>query len=407
MSFFAHHTPWPTKRFDEVLKIRKGSIDPRSRPSEVFDLFSIPAFDEGNGPENQLGRAIGSSKTVVETEDCLFSKLNPRIPRTWVIPPTNGNRQICSTEFWPIRSRFSMNHEYYLDPIFLKWLFQFKMFLDEFRGNVSGGVQSRQRLKQDDLLTAIVPIPPLDEQRRIVARIEELTHRAEEARKLRQEAVAKIATQFFHVRRNIYQSLLSDFPATPLGKCGKVMGGGTPSKQHSDFWDGDIPWVSAKDMKTFFLTGSGLKITEKGFSESSVKLIPENSVLFVVRGSILYRHVPIAINLIPCTINQDLKAIIPSKDINAVYLAHMLWAANDILLGMVEEAGNTAGKLPTPSWSGLEIPIPDESKQEQVVQELTTFQEKLAELESLQTETAKELEHFQSALLAKAFRGEL
>ena len=85
----------------------------------------------------------------------------------------------------------------------------------------------------------------------------------------------------------------------------------------------------------------------------------------------------------------------------------MLWAANDILLGMVEEAGNTAGKLPTPSWSGLEIPIPDESKQEQVVQELTTFQEKLAELESLQTETAKELEHFQSALLAKAFRGEL
>jgi restriction endonuclease S subunit len=85
----------------------------------------------------------------------------------------------------------------------------------------------------------------------------------------------------------------------------------------------------------------------------------------------------------------------------------MLWAANDILLGMVEEAGNTAGKLPTPSWSELDIPIPDEAKQEYVVKELTVFQDKLAELESLQEETAEELAKFQSALLAKAFRGEL
>jgi type I restriction enzyme S subunit len=247
----------------------------------------------------------------------------------------------------------------------------------------------------------------IDEQRRIVARIEELTRRAEEARKLRQEAVAQIATQFFHVRRKIYQSLLSEFPTRSLGKCGKVIGGGTPSKQRADYWDGDISWVSAKDMKTFFLTDSGLKITKRGLSESSAKLIPENSVLFVVRGSILYRYVPIAVNLLPCTINQDLKAIVPAKGINSTYLAHMLWAANDILLGMVEEAGNTAGKLPTPSWSELDIPIPDEAKQEYVVKELTVFQDKLAELESLQEETAEELAKFQSALLAKAFRGEL
>lgn len=252
-----------------------------------------------------------------------------------------------------------------------------------------------------------IPVPPIDEQRRIVTRIEELTRRAEEARKLRQEAVAQIATQFFHIRRKIYQSLLSEFPTKSLRKCGKVIGGGTPSKQRADYWDGDIPWVSAKDMKAFFLTDSGLKITKRGLSESSAKLIPENSVLFVVRGSILYRYVPIAVNSMPCTINQDLKAIIPAKGINAIYLAHMLWAANDILLGMVEEAGNTAGKLPTPSWSELDIPIPDETKQESVVKELTALQEKLLELESLQAETAQELEQFQTALLAKAFRGEL
>ena len=160
-------------------------------------------------------------------------------------------------------------------------------------------------------------------------------------------------------------------------------------------------------MKSFELTGSGLKITEKGLSESSAKLIPENSVLFVVRGSILYRYVPIAVNLMPCTINQDLKAIVPANGISAVFLAHMLWAANDILLGMVEESGNTAGKLPTTRWSELDIPIPDDATQNSVVTRLCIFQDKIAELQKLQNETAQELESFQPALFAKAFRGEL
>ena len=109
----------------------------------------------------------------------------------------------------------------------------------------------------------------------------------------------------------------------------------------------------------------------------------------------------------PCTINQDLKAIVPGRDINPVFLAHMLQAANDILKGMVEEAANTAGKLPTKSWSELRIPVPETGKQESVVRELTALQEKLTELDFMQTEASKEFENFQSALFAKAFRGEL
>jgi len=252
-----------------------------------------------------------------------------------------------------------------------------------------------------------IPVPPLDEQRRIVARIEELTCRAEEARKLRQKTIKQISTQFFHVRRKLFESLSSEWPTMPLVKCGRVMGGGTPAKDCADYWGGDIPWISAKDMKSFFVSDSGLKITNKGLLKSSAKMIPAKSVLFVVRGSILYRYVPVAINTIPCTINQDLKAIIPHEEIDAVFIAHMLWGANDQLQNLVEEAGNTAGKLPTPSWSAFEVPMPDSTTQQAVIKELQAFQDKLSELEKLQAETAHELKIFQSALLAKAFRGEL
>lgn len=175
----------------------------------------------------------------------------------------------------------------------------------------------------------------------------------------------------------------SNWPTRPLAECGKVLGGGTPSKQNSEYWNGDIPWITAKEMKKLELSDSELKITGKALSESSAKLIPENSLLFVVRGSILYRHVPIAINRIPCTINQDMKAIVPDEDLLVEYLANMLLGANDELKGMVEVAGNTAGKLPTPSWSALEIPVPPLDEQRWIVariEELTRRSEEARKL---------------------------
>jgi type I restriction enzyme S subunit len=290
-----------------------------------------------------------------------------------------------------------------IDRDFLFWFLKSKR--NELLHNSFGAAQPN--ISQTVIREIELAFPYVEEQHRIVKRIEDLTRRMEKVRKLRQNTTAEMKSLFFHKSRKIYTSLLSEFTEKPLGKCGRILGGGTPSKQRPDFWDGEIPWVSAKDMKVFFLSDSGLKITKKGLAGSTAKLIPAHSVLFVVRGSILYRYVPVAVNLMPCTINQDLKAIVPGRDINPVFLAHMLQAANDILKGMVEEAANTAGKLPTKSWSELRIPVPEMGKQESVVRELTALQEKLTELDFMQTEASKEFENFQSALLAKAFRGEL
>ncbi|NLD98049.1 MAG: hypothetical protein GX635_13090 [Synergistaceae bacterium] len=252
-----------------------------------------------------------------------------------------------------------------------------------------------------------IPVPPIDEQHRIVARIEDLTFRAEEARRARQKARTQISTLFFLRRQAVYQSFLSDFPSKPLGKCGKVVGGGTPSKSRGDYWHGDIPWIAPKEMKSFRIAGSSEQITGTAVSESSATLIPAPAVLFVVRGMILARYIPVGVSDVPCTINQDMKAIVPNEDILADYLAHMILGANDILLNMVETAGHGTKKLETAAWSSLDIPVPSIQTQKVVIEELTNFQEKLAELESLQRETEKALAIFQSALLSKAFRGEL
>jgi type I restriction enzyme S subunit len=163
-------------------------------------------------------------------------------------------------------------------------------------------------------------------------------------------------------------TLASDeVPMRPLGRCGRVLGGGTPSKSNAKFWNGTIPWVTAKEMWTGEIRDSQLKITEQAMKASPTKLIPADSVLFVVRGSILFKRVPVAVNRVVCTINQDMKAIVPDDDILGDYLALMMRANNDELKSRVGTAGNSAGKLETDEWSSVEIPIPPVAEQRRLV----------------------------------------
>jgi type I restriction enzyme S subunit len=72
-----------------------------------------------------------------------------------------------------------------------------------------------------------------------------------------------------------------------LGSLGDVRGGGTPSKRNGDFWNGSVPWVSPKGMKRDLIDDSQDHITELAIESSSVKRIPAESLLMVVRGMIL------------------------------------------------------------------------------------------------------------------------
>nr|MCU0402315.1 restriction endonuclease subunit S [Algoriphagus sp.] len=92
-----------------------------------------------------------------------------------------------------------------------------------------------------------------------------------------------------------------------------VVGGGTPSTSNPLFWDGDIPWVSAKDMKSDFIYSSEDYITRLAVEQSSTHYFENERVIIVVRSGILKHSFPVAINKVPICINQDLKAIEPTE----------------------------------------------------------------------------------------------
>ncbi len=117
--------------------------------------------------------------------------------------------------------------------------------------------------------------------------------------------------------------------------CEKILGGGTPSKKHPEFYIGSIPWVTPKDMKTSTICDSIDHINEMAIENSTTNLISQSSVLMVIRSGILKHTLPVAINSTPVTINQDMKAFILGDKILPEFLLYCFKAMESDILGKV------------------------------------------------------------------------
>ena len=117
--------------------------------------------------------------------------------------------------------------------------------------------------------------------------------------------------------------------------CSTIRGGGTPSKNNPMYFQGDIPWISPKDMKSEVIYDSQDHITKEAIANSTTSIIPANSVLMVIRSGILKHDLPVAINKVPLTINQDIKAFILGKEMIPIFLLYYFKTIkNEVLSGV-------------------------------------------------------------------------
>ncbi|MGE6660350.1 restriction endonuclease subunit S [Pseudomonas sp. NPDC077408] len=132
---------------------------------------------------------------------------------------------------------------------------------------------------------------------------------------------------------------------TSLNEIAAMRGGSTPSMSKSEFWNGDIPWVSPKDMHDGDITDSELKVTQLALDKTSLELVPIGSILLVGRSGILKRKLPAQITAVPCTINQDLKAISPFQPQPSNYVQLMLRGTERVILKEDVKQGTTVQSL--------------------------------------------------------------
>ena len=183
-----------------------------------------------------------------------------------------------------------------------------------------------------------------------------------------------------------------------LTDLGYFLGGKTPSTNKSDYWGGKIPWVSAKDMKTRFIVDSEDHVTNKG-KESGLPTIPEGSILMVVRSGILRRKFPTAINKVECTINQDLKALVPYFATIGEFILVMLEGFERFILSELSKKGVTVESLVFEDFVSTKFPLPPLSEQCRIVAKLNHLMTLCDSLESQITEaTEKKTEVLESLL---------
>ena len=158
----------------------------------------------------------------------------------------------------------------------------------------------------------------------------------------------------------------------PFGDCATLLSGGTPSKARSQYWGGDLPWVSCKDMKVDRIYDAEDHVTPEG-ALNGTRVVPENTILFVVRGMILARNFPVAITMRRVAFNQDLKAVKSAEFIETEFLYYWLKANTREILGRVDEAGHGTKRLQTDRLLAMRVRVPPLGIQRQITGILSAY----------------------------------
>lgn len=153
-----------------------------------------------------------------------------------------------------------------------------------------------------------------------------------------------------------------------LGDLGTWAGGGTPSKQKPEYWtDGEVPWVSPKDMKQPVLSGSQDKITVVASEESAAKLRPANSIAFVTRSGILEHSLPVSVVPFEAAYNQDMKVLTLREDVDPCWLMWVLRGAAQDVLDSTRKDGTTVASIDFDRLKAYRLGIPALDEQRAIV----------------------------------------
>lgn len=189
-----------------------------------------------------------------------------------------------------------------------------------------------------------------------------------------------------------------------LGEVGEIVSGGTPSTKISEYWDGNISWITPADLSGYgkkTITKGRKTLTESGLKKSSARLIPKGSVLFSSRAPIGY--VVIAEDVL-CT-NQGFKSIVPGQSVYSEYLYYFLLSAKQQAEKVA--SGTTFKEISLKAFSQINIPIPPLPEQQLIVSKI---EELLSDLENGKHQlqlAQQQLKIYRQSLLKWAFEGKL
>ena len=390
---------------DGALFIRIGNL---TRDSIKLDLADVQRVAVPDGTEGE--------RTKVQAGDLLFS-ITAFLGSVAVAPP-GLEPSYVSQHVALARLRQNLFNPFWVGYVALSHIGKTYLGMQGYGG-------TKIQLSLNDVAEIPIPTPPYDDQSAIAAFLDWETAKIDalvaEQEKLidllkekRQAVISHAVTKGLDPNVPMKDSgveWLGKVPehwhVCPLKYLVSFSSGGTPSKDNLNYWEGDIPWASAKDLKTEKLNDTVDHITQLAVDTGVATLLPATSILVVVRGMILARTFPVTQTTVPMAINQDLKGIWPTDGLTPDFLAWLLRGSADESLLRLDEAGHGTKALRMDAWTSMRLPVPPKGEQVEIVKVLDAETAKLDNLVSEATKAIDLLKERRTALISAAVTGKI
>lgn len=191
-------------------------------------------------------------------------------------------------------------------------------------------------------------------------------------------------------------------PQTILQLC-EIWSGGTPRKSIAEYWNGDIPWVSGKDLKSPALDDAIDHVSAAGV-EAASRLAPKGAVLLLVRGMGLAKDLPVAVINRPMAFNQDIKALVSRGGYSGQFLRSAIYVGKERLLSQIVPSAHGTMTLNLNDVETFKIACPSDPGE---ATEIASLLDALDRKIKLHQQKRTVLEGLFTSLLHKLMIGEL
>lgn len=397
---------WTEAAVEEINCHESRNVTPSEFPEEIFELYSVPAFP-ADQPEHALGKDIGSSKLLVEPNDVLLCKINPRINRVWLVGEKRNFRQIASSEWIVVRSRVMF-------PQYLRYAFSRKKFRDLLCSEVAGVGGSLTRAQPKKVARYTVLVAPLNEQIRIANKLDSILAKVDAA----QARLGKIPALLKRFRQAVLSAATSGeltgewrsnqapaWATVCLKEVARGFNYGSSAKSQSE---GKVPVLRMGNLQGGRLDWDDLVYTSDE-DEIEKYLLEPGDVLFnrtnspeLVGKTSIYRGER------KCIFAGYLIRIKGSNRLDSEFLNIQLNSpgARDYCW-QVKTDGVSQSNINAKKIQAYEFKLPPMEEQKEIVRRVESLFALADAVEKQYLDARKRTDRLTQSLLAKAFRGEL